>query len=497
MEDKNTDVLLIDEELSPAVSEEECALLKPIITDFMVDYIQNQDRPAEEWLSQRLQKELPEKKPEEIQDITDEIVSTLKTAEEKKKSLSEAVENGIGKESWFASETKKAVSAMSAQETIKYLSNLDEAVKNANEAFEGTIKTRSGMISQNPNLDGFIAEQYHVQTFNLNAESTGSQYRAKVLEPDGRGYAKNSVDIQIVDGNGKVVRRYQSKYCKDAEATRKAFEHGDYRGQQKLVPDGQQSDIAKRCTTVLEAPDGTTSNPLTKAEAKRRQNDAQSGKWNELNWNEYRTKDIAVGIAKNAGNAFIQGMAIGTGFDIAQKLFCGEEIDGEEVIENALTTGTDSGIKAAAAGAIKVGAEKGIIPAILKETSVAGSVAMVAVENVKVIGKMMSGELTGKEGIDKMEQVTVATVAGLSASVPGATLGTAVGAVLGPVGSAVGGFVGGTVSYLAGSKIGETITKGVQKVRDIVVEGVKAIGTGIAAVGSAIWGGIKSLFYLW
>lgn len=39
-------------------------------------------------------------------------------------------------------------------------------------------------------LDGFIAEQYHAQTFNLNAEATGSQYRAKVLEPNGNGYAK-------------------------------------------------------------------------------------------------------------------------------------------------------------------------------------------------------------------------------------------------------------------------------------------------------------------
>ena len=172
----------------------------------------------------------------------------------------------------------------------------------------------------------------------------------------------------------------------------------------------------------------------------------------------------------------------------------GEAIDGEEVVETALTTGADSGIKAATAGAIKVGAEKGIIPSVLKETSVAGNVAVVAIENVKVIGKMMSGELTGKEGIEKMEQTTVATLAGLSVSAPVAKMGAAVGAVFGPVGSAVCGFIGGTVSYLAGSKMGETITKGVQKVRDVVAKGVKAVGRGIVSLVSGVRDAVGAFF---
>lgn len=497
MKDKNDDVLLIDEEFSAIINEEDCASLKPIIVEFVENYIQNRDKPVEEWLSRKMQEDLPEKKPEEIHNMTVEIISTFKVVEEKKKSLSEAVESGIGKESWFASETQKTVSDMSAQETVKYLSNLDGAVRNANEALENTIRTQSGAISQNHNLDGFIAEQYHVQTFNLNAEASGSQYRAKVLEPNGKGYAKNSVDIQIVDGNGKVVRRYQSKYCKDAEATKRAFEHGDYRGQQKLVPEGQQNDIVKKCTTVLEAPDGTTSNPLTKAEAKQRQNEAQSGNLSELDWNEYRTRDLSKGIARSIGGAAVQGAAISVGFDIAQRLWNGEEINGEEVVETALSSGADGGIKAAAAGAVKVGAEKGFVPAVLKDTSAAASVAIVAVENIKVLGKMMSGELSGKEGVEKMEQTTVATVAGLSSMGKGSAIGATIGAAFGPVGSAIGGFLGGTIAYMAGSKIGETITKGVQKVRNIVLEGVRAVGSAITAVGSAILGGIKTFFSVW
>ena len=219
--------LLLDEEDSPILIEEECAEIKPVIADFVHSYAVNADKPVEVWLAPKMQEQLPDKKPEEIEAMVEEIVGTIEINEEKKASLSETIANGRSKESWFASEAKNATAAMSTQEAVKYLSNLDLALQRANESLYRTITTQAGAVSRNPRLDGFIAEQYHVQTFNLNAEATGSQYRAKVLEPNGSGYAKNSVDIVIVDGNGKVVKRYQSKYCKDAKATEQAFKNGD------------------------------------------------------------------------------------------------------------------------------------------------------------------------------------------------------------------------------------------------------------------------------
>ena len=50
--------------------------------------------------------------------------------------------------------------------------------------------------------------------------------------------------------------------------------------------------------------------------------------------------------------------------DVAQKLWNGEEIEADEVIETALVSGTDFGIKASAAGALKVGIEKEIISGV-------------------------------------------------------------------------------------------------------------------------------------
>ena len=486
--------LLLDEEDGPILVEEECKELKPIVEDFVKSYSANPTASVESWLIPKMQEQLPERSHEEIVAMVDEIVVTIKVSEEKKASLEKAIDSGRSKESWFASEAKKATSAMSTQEAAKYLTNLDMALQQANESLYRTITTQAGTVSQNPRLDGFIAEQYHAQTFNMNAEATGSPYRAKVLEPNGNGYAKNSVDIVIVDGEGKVVRRYQSKYCKDAKATEQAFEHGDYRGQQKLVPEGQEGDIAKKSTTVLEAPDGTTSNPLTKSRAEQMRDEAQSGNWNDLNWNEYATKDLAIGIGKQAGYAALQGAAIGVGFDVAQKLWNGESIDADEVVETAIVSGADFGVKAAAAGALKVGVEKEIIKVIPKGTPAGtiANIAYVAIEDVKVLGKMATGELTMKEGIEKLEQTTVSTVAGLVAMGKGAAIGAAMGTVFGPVGTAVGGFIGGTVGYMAGSKVGEAVVKCAQKVRDGAKKVAKSVVSGVKSVASSVASGVKS-----
>ena len=60
---------------------------------------------------------MPERTPEEIQDMTAEIITTIQRNEDNKASLADAIANGRSKESWFASETKKATSAMSTQKS--------------------------------------------------------------------------------------------------------------------------------------------------------------------------------------------------------------------------------------------------------------------------------------------------------------------------------------------------------------------------------------------
>jgi len=504
MEQEEKDYLLIDEVYTP-VTEDDYKNLKTIVEDFVESYEQNQDQPVEEWLSEKLQTELPDKTREEVRNMAKEIVESVRTFESTKESLSETVVTGRSKESWFAEQVKTATSRMSAEQTVKYLQSLDNAVNTANEALTRTIMTQSGQVSQNPSLNGFIAEQEHVQSFNMNAAARGSKYRARVLEPNGQGYAKNSVDMVIEDANGKVVRRYQAKYCRNTEATQKAFEDGNYRGQQSLVPKEQAKHMTRKATDHMEAPDGTCSNPLTKERAVQMQEEARRGKWNDKNWNNYKTKDIAVGIGRQAGQAALLGAAIGAGAEVVEKLWKGEKIEGKEVAKKAVECGVDFGVKAAITGAIKAGSEKGVIKCISKGTP-AGAIAnvvFVGVENAKILYKYGKGEISGREAFEKMEETTVSAAGGMIAMGSGVAKGGAIGmAVGGPVGAAIGGFIGGTVAYMAGSAVGKKVVAARRKVTSVAKKAVSSIvqaakstvskvASTVASVGRSIVSALK------
>lgn len=77
-----------------------------------------------------------------------------------------------------------------------------------------------------------------------------------------------------------------------------------------------------------------------------------------------------------------------------------------------------------------------------------------AIDNVKVLHRVVSGELTLAEGISEMQTQSIATVYSMIGMEVGTNIGVSIGTVFGPVGSAVGVFVGGTVGELAGSKVG-------------------------------------------
>ena len=470
-------VLLIDQEFQP-LTEEEGQNLKPIIKQFMGSYIKYKDTmELEKWLALELRNNLDRLSEDESKKISKEIIDSLKTDEVSRKSLKKAVKQGRSKESWFASQVKNATSRMGTKQTVNYLQELDKSISASNQRLYDTILTKSNTISQNPNLDGFIAEQYHAQTFNINAKASGSQYRAEVLEPNGHGYSKNSVDIVIKDTKGKIVRKYQSKYCKDVKSTQRAFEHGDYRGQRKLVADGQE-ELIKNASNVIESPDGVKSNSLSKDDALKMRDEAQkNGKISNLDLNQCNTKQIAMNIGKQVGCAALQGAAIGIGMDIAQKIWRGEKVEASEEVEIALKSGTDMGGKVAITGALKVAAEKGIVKSL--EGTPAGTIANivhVAVENTKIAVKVVKGEMTVKEGMNESEMTTVSVIGGLAGMAKGAEIGTGIGIIAGPIGAWIGGFIGGTVGYMAGFKVGDMAVEGKRKLASIVKEKIK-LGT--------------------
>ena len=200
------------------------------------------------------------------------------------------------------------------------------------------------------------------------------------------------------------------------------------------------------------------------------------------------------------------------------QLWNGEEIKAEDEIITALESGADFGVKSAVGSALKVGSEKGILKFIPKGTPAAtlANVAFVGVENVKVLSKVAKGELTPREGVSKMADVTASAAGGLLAMGHGSAIGAgiglsagiAIGSVFGPagmivggkIGSTVGGFAGGCVGYAAGSKVGQAVCKAAKKVASVAVNVVKTeakkLVEGVKAVGRTakkLWNKLKSV----
>ena len=73
----------------------------------------------------------------------------------------------------------------------------------------------------------------------------------------------------------------------------------------------------------------------------------------------------------------LQSAAVTTGLNVAAKIFKGEEIDADELVEIAIKTGADTSIKTVTAGTLQVAIRKGIIKFIPKATP-AGVIANIA-----------------------------------------------------------------------------------------------------------------------
>jgi uncharacterized membrane protein len=85
-----------------------------------------------------------------------------------------------------------------------------------------------------------------------------------------------------------------------------------------------------------------------------------------------------------------------------------------------------------------------------------------------------------------MGEVTISASAGIYGSMQGAAIGASWGSFVPVVGTIIGGFVGAVVGGIAGSSAGEFIAKGVRKVREVAVSGLKKVYEGSKAVAKGL-----------
>lgn len=477
-----------------------------IISRFVQSYEQHKaTKPLDTWLVDEF-KQYPTiwRDEQEIVSTAHEVIDTVQERNDAYQSLLAHVDAGKSKESWLATKIEQGAKAAGVTNVGIYAANIETAVNNANQQMHDTLTTRAGDISQAFNLDGFAAEQSHVDSFNLEAAAKGSEFRAKALTPEaGETFGKNSMDVGIYDGKGKLVKRYQFKYGKDADSTQTLFDKGDYRGQRKVVPSEQVNDIANSTDRIEH--NGIESKPLSKQEAKQIQNKAQQAhEIKQYEWNDVNRTQIATHIGKQAlvaagMTAAFQGARI-VGRRLWNKLTgkgnppASEDL--KEFFSSSIRSAGHLGAQVAVSGAVVVAAKSGWMGAVVKNTPAKHIATAVhaGLENAKILSKWAKGELSATEALDKMGQLNTSLIGGVFGATMGAAQGAVIGATLGPVGAFIGGVVGGVVGGIAGSAAGEMMYNSWKKTVSTGVSVVKSVGSAVASVGRSIVSGFRSLF---
>lgn len=492
------------EKLGKELLEHDADALQPIMQRFAQSYDSKPvDMSDKDWLQNEFQKELPEKSADECRAYAEEIVKTIEENTYALATINKYCDEGGKKERWLADELAKACTGMSVVQYGEYLSEIDRVLDENNKNMLLTVLTKDGNFNQNPNLHGFIAEQALANSFNRNAALRGSALRAEVLKPVD-GYARNSVDIEIFDGK-RVIERDQVKFCKDANETVKAFKHGNYVGQGKVVPNEQAEAVAAKFprSKVKGYIGGSNTDDITsdkisrESTIKEREKLLKNKNYKGDSWNTYNTKDLAYNLGRQAVYAGAGAAVFTAGLDIAIRKINGDELSASETMALALKTGADAGAKTATAGALKVAAEKGMLRMIPKGIPgfQVATIACLAVENAKIAYKYITGEISGLKAVDMVGRVSCATIGGSLGALNGSLIAAAM--IANPVGAVVAGTLGLIVGSLAGSKIGECVYEGAKAIGKAAVSTVKSVGravySGVKSACSTISSGVKAV----
>jgi hypothetical protein len=523
MDEEKRDVEQVTEtqgtESNEYITEKEARTVREMFKKYLGYYKEKDPEMSDkEWLEWLFKKELPEITEEEAKSDAEEIVESIETFDKNLESVNEAAKQGVSKESWLADKIQEASVGMSVQEYGRHLQELDNILyaKNAELADALTV-ARDGEIrmNMNPNLDGILAENLIADTTELSGVAQGKKIRVEVKQ----SHKLNSVDVKAINLDTGKPQYYQLKFGKDAAHTIKYIEEGNYNNQQIIVPTEQLEEVQAHFKakgskkTISDHIDawGAEGKKFTKEDLKEIQRAAQEdGIMPTMDYSHYQTKDLAMSIGKNAGAMALQAAAVTTGLNVAGRIFKGEPVDADELVEVAIKTGADTTVKTVTAGTLQVAIRKGIIRFIPKTTpaGIIANIACVGIENVKVLAKIATGELSVTKGLDQMGRTTVSMVGGLWGMAKGAAAGASLTAgipVVGPALAVVTGFVGGMVGYFGGSKIGEGVYNAGKKVAGAAKtvakaawNGIKsagrAVASGVAEVGRGIIGGIASLF---
>lgn len=222
--------------------------------------------------------------------------------------------------------------------------------------------------------------------------------------------------------------------------------------------------------------------------------------WEDRNWNKYKMKELVTETVRQAGDTALRATANDLYSKITEYGFQTVLTD-KKLFSDAVINGADTGLKAATASAMEIANARGVFPDYESDMESRSLVASMAIENMKILGKVTTGEIGLIEGIKEIKNTSVsamavivkAKVAAVGSKV-GRKIGATVGAVFGPVGIAIGNFAGGVIGKMAGTTVGSKVIETAKKVSTAAKSVVSKAASVVKSVGSKIKNGLKRLF---
>lgn len=395
-------------------------------------------------------------------------------------------------------------------EAKQQMAKMVEEIAKANNIFTEISSTNQSTAVK----AGFAAEVSHAESHNLDAilnDDTTIILTDNDKQWYDYGLKKNDTPDLIAIKDGKITHKSQSKYYKDSDTTAKAMrevKNGEvkYKDMDSLLgpsdqvkPDGDSLSIqeqAKR-TKIKEQHKGRTkvseasemveekatdrintgeseSTPLSKKEAETLAKDHKKSKHKNDLENKYQTESTIQQMKKAAkGAAAISAVMSGTYNTV---LYCKMVKDGKMTQEEAVYKIVSETASSAADSAVKASAVTGAQSLIIRHTSkelveklteqslkgmMRSNVVTVgvvcAIDTVKDLVKLGSGEITQNEFYERQGKNILNTASGATGGAVGFSVGTATATSLGyAAGSgemialgAVGGVAGGLIAGLA------------------------------------------------
>ncbi len=384
---------------------------------------------------------------------------------------------------------KLAGAEFAANEAASYVSEVQEAINDLEQGIRALKSNQS-----DASLGGYLAEEWHARTFNIDAIADGSAHRAVRLGETGYG----SVDIGTNFGE-----KYSSKYIATAEksATEQSLVQRDtgeplYKGQHRLVPQdqldkaidhahkeaGRNADIRPNVSKAyadaednmvdrIRDADGHESRPLKKSDDLKMAKDVKNDKFTAEKYGvDLDTVIKADYIIDQALKAGLSAAAISMAMQVTPEIMKAidylikhGELDLKQVKKvgtKAISSGSEGFLRGSIACTVQILCEQGVLGEALKhaDPTIVGAVVAIILQTAKNSILVAAGKMTAREmGSSFVESVIVSAgfIAGMKAGQAiGGAIGQAIGIELPGLGYAIGSLIGCTcaVVYQVGKR---------------------------------------------